>query len=674
MTAPALVFPDLSGPDRLLRALGRVTAPDPILTVSEWADRYRILSPVGSSRPGPWDTGRVPYAKAIMDALSPASPWEIVVFCASSQVSKTEIGLNWIGYSIDQNPGPILFVQPTVNTVKRFSKQRIEPTIEVNPRLRAKVRPARKRDSGNTRLSKEFPNGLLIMTGANSAAELASMPARDTVLDEVDRFPRDVEGEGDPIELARVRQETFQGKTFMCSTPTVKGLSRIMTALEQCDVQMEFRVPCPECGHRQALVFEQLKWPEGNTDQTTYECVGCQARISHAKKRWMVKNGAWARLRDNGRQESIGFHISQLYTLLGKTTWATVAKKYEAAKGKTELLRVFTNTVLGLPFAEQHEAPNWRRLYDRREPYPIGVVPPGVLFLTAGVDVQRNPARVELEIVGWGRNKERWSIDYLVIPAEVTTPDALRGVLDPILAKDWPCADGGTLPIRVMAVDSGWSQESVCAWARKHRRPAAGPAGVAAPQPRTVMVVKGAGDWGPVVRAPHKVNAAEKRRGLKLFMVGTLIAKRDTYDSLNLEAPTDRELAAGARFPPAYHHFPMYEEGFFRQITSAKLVTRYNRRGEASQAFEKDPNVPDEALDAMVYSRAAAIAYGLDRFEDAAWTRLERERGVVDRPMPFAGSAPTPASAVSTQSSAPAAMAPVSAPKRPFRGIRSGLL
>jgi phage terminase large subunit GpA-like protein len=465
---------------------------------------------------------------------------------SSGQVAKTTIGLAWAGYVIDQHPGPMLHVQPTVNTAKRLMKTKLEPIIKATPCLAAKVGPSRSRDATNTRLSKEFPNGILHATGANSPAELAGMSARDTHLDEVDRFPRDVGEEGDPADLSEVRQETFEdGKTLMTSTPTTKGLSRIDLALEQCDVEMRFHVPCPLCGHRQVLVFEQLRWPSGRPDDATYECIACRGQIAHSRKRAMVRAGAWVAIRDNGKRESIGFHIWQAYSLLGRTTWGGIARKYERSKDAPERYRTFVNTVLGLPYQEAHEAPEWRALADRREDYPLGEVPAGGLFLTAGADVQRNPPRVEVEIVAWGYGKERWSIDYRVLSMPEVTRESLKAVLDPLLATDWPCADGRTLPIRVLAIDSGWGADAVYGWARGHRQPAGGPAGVVATLPRTVAVVKGEGNWGPIVQTPRKVNAAERKRGLKVIHVGTYIAKRDTYDALRLVGPTAEERARG---------------------------------------------------------------------------------------------------------------------------------
>ena len=178
--------------------------PDPLLTVSEWADKFRVLSTVDSGEPGPWSTARTPYLKEVMDCLSPSSPIERTVLMKAAQLAGTNAGLNWLGYVVHQAPGPMLVVQPTVEVAKRFSKQRVGPLVESSPALRDLVRDPRARDSGNTVLSKEFPGGVVMMTGANSAVGLRSMPVRFLFLDEVDGYPADADDEGDPVALPSV--------------------------------------------------------------------------------------------------------------------------------------------------------------------------------------------------------------------------------------------------------------------------------------------------------------------------------------------------------------------------------------------------------------------------------------------------------------------------------------
>jgi phage terminase large subunit GpA-like protein len=267
-------------------------APEPLLLVSDWADRHRVLGSRSAAEPGPWRTSRTPYLREVMDALSPAHPARRVVLMKGAQVGGTECGNNWIGYVIHHAPGPMLAVQPTTELAKRFSDQRIDPLVEETPAIRERVAPARSRDSGNRQLSKEFPGGQLAMTGANSAVGLRSMSARFLFLDEVDAYPGDVEGEGDPVALAEACARTFgwRRKTLLVSTPTISGLSRIEREYLATD-QRRFFVPCPYCGAMQHLRFEQLVWDKGCPDSARYLCEACDGAIGEGHKTAMLAAG-----------------------------------------------------------------------------------------------------------------------------------------------------------------------------------------------------------------------------------------------------------------------------------------------------------------------------------------------------------------------------------------------
>jgi phage terminase large subunit GpA-like protein len=606
------------GSDAIEQAWREGLRPDPLLTVSEWADRYRVLSQRASSEPGRWRTARTPYLKEIMDCLSPSSPVQRVVFMKGSQVGATEAGNGWLGYVIHQAPGPIMAVAPTVELAKRNSKQRIDPLIEESDVLRERVKERRSRDSGNTVLSKEFPGGVLIMTGANSAVGLRSMPARYLFLDEVDAYPGDVEGEGDPILLAERRSATFQRrKILLVSTPKTKGRSRIEREYEQSD-QRRFFVPCPHCGDHQVLELANLRWPEGRPREAEYACSHCGALIGERHKTAMLERGEW-RATAEGAGRTAGFHLSSLYSPVGWFSWADAAEMYEQAQKVPDLMKGFVNTVLGLPYEEEAEAPEWGRLYERRESYRIGMVPERGLFLTAGVDVQKD--RIEVEIVAWGRGKESWSVDYRVIEGDTARPE-VWAKLDAVLAKDWPHISGHTLPIRVMAVDAGYATQDVYAWARQHPQASWGPAGAAARQPRTAVAVKGRDQDTALLLSVSRADAGGRRRGLRVWSVGTPVAKGELYRWLKLEWPTEEAIEAGATFPPGCCHFPQYSEEYFKQLTAERLVTRIVK-GFPRASWEKEAGRRNEALDCRVYARAAAAIYGLDRFEEQHWRRME---------------------------------------------------
>lgn len=627
------------GVEQVEEAWASGLTPDPDFTVSEWADHYRVLSSKSAAEPGRWRTARTPYLKSIMDDLSPQSPVQRVIFMKGAQVGGTECGNNWIGYVIHMAPGPMMAISPTVELAKRNSKQRIDPQIDETPELREKIKPARARDSGNTILSKEFIGGLLVMTGANSAVGLRSMPARYLFMDEIDGYPGDVEGEGDPILLAERRSATYsrRRKILLVSTPTVKGISRIQREFDNSD-QRYFHVPCPHCQHSQPLRFTQLRWPEGKPQEAKYECENCNELISEHHKTEMLANGRWVASKE-GDGRTVGYHLSSLYSPVGWFSWGDAAEMFENAQANPDLMKGFVNTVLGEPFEEEFDAPEWQRLYERREHYPMGVVPEGGLFLTAGVDVQKD--RLECEIVAWGRNKESWSVDYHTLEGDTARQDVWEK-LEGLLRKDWPHASGATLPIRVMAVDSGYATQDVYAWAKGHPQASWGGSGARAGAPRTVVAVKGRDTETALILSVSKADTGSKKRGLRVWNVSGPVAKVELYRWLKLERPTEEAMAEGAEYPAGSCHFPEYAEEYFKQLTAEKRVIKLHK-GFPRASWEKDPTRRNEALDCRVYARAAASIYGLDRFGDRQWQQMEVALGKQLKPSyaeTFAPSAP----------------------------------
>jgi len=536
--SPSVEIENFDGAEDLAKAWQRGLTPDPALTVSEWADRHRWLSSRASAEPGRYRTDRTPYMRAIMDALSPSHPAQRVVFMKAAQVGATEAGNCFIGYVIHHAPGPMLAVQPTVELAKRNSRQRIDPLIEESPALRERVRPARSRDAGNTQLSKDFPGGVLVMTGANSAVGLRSMPARYVFLDEVDAYPASADEEGDPVALAEARSLTFahRRKVFLVSTPTIRGVSRIEREFEASD-QRRYFVPCPHCGHREWLKFERLRWEPARPETAAYRCEGCERPIEEHHKAAMLAAGAWRATATSQDPRTIGFHLSGLYSPPGWKSWADIARDKEAATGSDEAERVFCNTVLGDTWRETGEAPDWRRLYDRREAWPSGTVPAGGLFLTAGADVQRD--RIEVDVWAWGRGLRSWLVDHIVIeggPGQAET----WAELDALLGRTWSHPSGVAMALVRLAIDTSYESPAVYAWARR--------AGFAQVAP--VKGVDGFNRSSPVA-GPTFVDATvagkRLRRGARLWTVAVSTFKAETYRFLRLDRPTDDEAAEGGR-------------------------------------------------------------------------------------------------------------------------------
>jgi phage terminase large subunit GpA-like protein len=599
------------------RAWREGLTPDPMLTLSEWADRHRVLSGKSSSEPGRWRTSRTPYLREIMDCLSPTSPVERIVFMAGGQLGKTECGNNWIGYVIHHAPGPMMAVSPTVEMARRNSKQRIDPLIEESPTLRELIAPARSRDSGNTILAKEFRGGVLVMTGANSAVGLRSMPVRYLFLDEVDGYPLDVDGEGDAISLAEARTRTFaRRKIFIVSTPTIAGASAIEREYEASD-QRRYFVPCPHCGHRQWLRFEQLRWDRGQPETAAYVCESCDTAIAEHHKTAMLAAGEWRALAESSGRTA-GFHLSSLYSPIGWRAWRDIAAAWEAAvskeTGSAAAIKTFKNTELGETWVEEGEAPDWQRLLERREDYRIGTVPTGGLLLVGGADVQKD--RIEASIWAFGRGKAAWLVEHRVLMGD-TAREAVWRQLAILLAETWTHDSGARMPLARFALDTGFATQEAYAFVRTARDP-------------RVMAVKGVARGAALIGTPTAVDMSQGgkrlRRGIKVFAVAGGIAKLEFYNNLRKGADVGED-GITTRHPAGFVHLPKVDAEFVQQLCAEQLVTRRDRNGFPVREWQKTRE-RNEALDCYVYARAAASAAGLDRFEERHWRELERQLGL----------------------------------------------
>ncbi|GIK75893.1 MAG: terminase [Chloroflexota bacterium] len=615
------------------RAWREGLVPDPLLSVSEWSDRHRMLSSKASSEPGRWRTSRTPYLKEIMDCLSPTSTVERVVFMKAAQLGATEMGSNWIGYVIHHAPGPMMAVWPTVEMAKRNSKQRIDPLIEESPILKELIAPARSRDSGNTILAKEFRGGVLVMTGANSAVGLRSMPVRYLFLDEVDGYPLDVDGEGNAVALAEARTRTFaRRKIFIVSTPTIAGVSTIELEYEASD-QRRFFVPCPHCGHRQWLRFEQLRWERGengtNPETAAYVCESCEVPIPEHHKTWMLEHGEWRAMAE-GSNRTAGFHLSSLYSPIGWRSWKDIAIAWERSiskeSGSSAEIKTFKNTELGETWVEEGEAPDWQRLLERREDYRIGTVPVGGLLLTAGADVQKD--RIEVSVWAFGRGKESWLVEHRVLMGDTARNEVWQS-LAAVMRETWTHETGCQMPLARLALDTGFATQEAYAFVRQVRD-------------SRLMAVKGVARGAALVGTPTAVDATsggkKLRRGIKVFSVAGGIAKLEFYNNLR-KSPEVADDGVTVRYPAGFVHLPKVDAEYMQQLCAEQLVTRRDRNGFAIREWQK-MRERNEALDCYVYARAAAAASGLDRFEDRHWRELEKQLGMVTSDPPDSSDVP----------------------------------
>ncbi|MBR4859777.1 MAG: phage terminase large subunit family protein [Alphaproteobacteria bacterium] len=550
------------------------------LTVSEWADKYRVLSQAASAESGKWKTSRTPYLKEIMDCLSANSTPKKVVFMKGAQIGGTEAGLNWIGYIIHRAPGPTLIVNPSIDTSKRNSKMRIMPMIEATKILSKCIMPQKSRDSGNTILQKEFKGGVLIMTGANAPSGLRSVPIRYLFLDEIDEYPKEAGTEGDPVDLAIQRTATFSNKKiFMISTPTIKDASRIEQAFLEGD-QRYYHVPCPYCNHYQVLRWRNVVFDSKNLTEACYKCEKCGVLWHNWEKETILARGHWIATKPLNTDVA-SFHLSSLYSPHGWISWTDIAKEFLAAKDEPSRLQVWTNTKLADPWedmaGEQIDPTN---LMIRREHFGE-YLPAGVAVLTAGVDVQDN--RLEVEVVGWGRGEESWSIEYLVLFGDPSTPE-LWGQLDEVLMRRY--AHSKNIPdlgILACCVDSGGHYTdhviNYC-YARSSSR---------------VFAIKGDGGYGkPIWPATASKSWKTKK---PVYVIGVNDAKDTLMRRLHIPDCT------------GCWHFPM-ERGheWFEQLTNEIVKKRFSHGRLIREWRPRKDGVRTEALDCRVYAYAALRA------------------------------------------------------------------
>ena len=445
------------------RAFANYTPPAD-LTVSEWAAEHRVLSRESSAEAGPWRNERTPYMVEPMNAFSDPRVREISVV-AMSQVGKSEVELNIIGYIIDQDPGSVLYIQPNLDDAKKFSRLRIAPMIRDCDTLRAKVSEVRSRDAGNTVLQKTFPGGMLTMVGSQSPSALASTPARYVLGDEVDRWALSAGSEGDPWALAAARTTTFyNAKMVAVSTPTIKGYSRIEKLFLD-GTQERWCSQCPSCGEWHNITFDDIKFDfdtTGSGRRKSYTlhsvhwccpscgCLHTEAEMRAQPARWIAENpGAIER----GRRSFWVNAFSSPWR-----SWDKIVLKFLEVKNDPEELKVFYNTVLGELWEDRGDLEDEDTMLARREDYgtredgtPVEL-PDGVLVLTCGVDTQDD--RLEYEVVGHGHYGETWGIKKGIIMGDPNYDDPWER-LDEVVSHVYKFQNGRGLTVSMTCVDSG---------------------------------------------------------------------------------------------------------------------------------------------------------------------------------------------------------------------------
>lgn len=562
----------------LFRRIAKIVAPPPKWTVSQWADAERYLSPESSSEPGKWNTDRAPYQREILDSVNNPN-YEDIIIKASSQVGKSEIINNIIGYFIDYDPSPILLIMPTVDTAEDYSKDRIAPMIRDTPALTKKVGDPKSRNGNNTLLHKKFPGGHLTLVGANSPAGLASRPIRVVLADEVDRFPVSAGKEGDPLSLGHKRTKTFWNrKKISVSTPTDADTSRIEAEYEL-STKAQWCVSCPSCGK-----FQPYEWERIRFEGVLMECVSCKEQ--HNEIEWKARPAKWIHRNPNARK--LGFHLNALASPWER--WETIIYEFQEAKKKgPEKLKTWKNTTLGEVWEEKLQENDHIKIMNRRVNYDADV-PEDVLVLTGGVDVQDD--RLEVEIVGWGLGEKSFGIAYKIFMGD-PGQQAVWDQVDTFLAKEWTRSDGVTLSISAACVDSGGHYTTevyeYCK-AREHRR---------------IFAIKGKGGKGiPFINRPSKVG---RRKDTYLYNLGVDEAKDTINGRLKIENVEK----------PGYCLFPLnkdkgYDEAYFVGLTAEYKKLKSVGGVVTYQWVKRSSSIRNEPFDLRVYAFAAFRIFNPD--------------------------------------------------------------
>lgn len=560
-------------------------APPTRLKVSEFADAHIIVTsgPLAGTK---WQTSFAPYQRGIMDAFHEPGVTHVIVK-GSSQWGKTAIAVNLVAFHIAHDPCPIMVVSPTVDPMaKDFAVNRLEPVISATPILRDAVSKKRAKDATNTTLAKTFRGGAISISGANSAASLASRAIRVLVLDEVDRYPAELPGEGSTLAIALKRTTTFRGRkrVLMASSPTFEGAP--IDAWHQRGDQRRYYVPCPACGHMHAFEWQNVKWVDDDPATARLHCPSCDHPITDAERVAILSGGTWRPEKPGRRDKAIvSFHLWEAYSPLSSLseivgTFLSAREKQKA--GDKAEMHTWQNTTLGEAVeAEQGIKVDPDSLLLRREMYPDAIdVPAGACCLTMGVDTQDD--RLELLVIGWGPGEESWIVDRQTLSGDTSRPEPWAA-LDQALDQPYRHASGQDLYIQATCIDSaGHRTTMVYDYAEKKAA-------------RKVFAIIGRDGQRPIVSSPSPKRWGRDERQVPLYTIGVDAAKALWVSRFKM---TERG--------PGFMHLPSADwcdAEFAAQLTSEKLVTKFHR-GQRMQVWRKI-RTRNEALDCSVYGLGA---------------------------------------------------------------------
>jgi phage terminase large subunit GpA-like protein len=488
-------------------------------------------------------------------ALGPDDPCRVVTLQKSVQIGGTIAANVFTLGTLDMAPCDFLYVHPTDDNARRWSKTKLKPMLKSLPRL-ARQFPEKSRDGGDSVLFKERVDGRgsILISGANSPASLSMVSMSRQVQDDLSKW--EVNSAGDPEVQADSRSEAYQfAKIFKVSSPTVMPGCRITTNYRS-GSQEELQVPCPHCGHYQTLEWGNMLavTPEENPDDAHFTCIECGCEIREHHRRTWAGLERWVAHNPKAATYHRSFRLWGVYLPL--QSWPQLFRRWLDAKGDPAREQVFTNDVTGLAWEVKGDAPPWEELRDRAKasPYRRGQVPAGALVFTMGIDCQKD--RVEWQLIGWGTQGRRWVIEHGVVHYHIAEPEA-REELDKLVTTRWRNAAGRDIGVDMAAIDGNAWTEEVWQWAKRH------------PSSKVIMVRGVAPDSAPllarVMRERNPRTGKVLRYSRRFFNFATSVLKMALYR--NVRKPDPEEFG--------FVGFPMdLEDDYFEQLTSESRVPK----------------------------------------------------------------------------------------------------
>ena len=591
------------------------------MTVTQWADAPggRVLDPDTSAEAGPYRSARTPYMRGPMDAFTDDEVVEIDVM-SGSQVAKSTAIQNMIGYCIDQDPGPAMYVVPREKDVDYATQKIFKPMINLSAALRSHT-TGRPRDLLGDFFT--FDRMTLYFAWAGSPAEMAQKAIRYLFFDEPDKYPPFAGKEANPIDLAEKRTRTFWDRKIvkMCTPTTVEGY--IYSSFMRSNMQ-KYHIPCPHCGEFRVWTFGQIKLPKTLREpdeirekaDVWYECEVCAERIYEDQKAELVAEGLWVpegqiidadgniQGRPKRSKRHSGFQISALVSPFPGVSWPCImADWFEAntsegiAIGK---LLDFHNATLGEPYKETGKKLKASEVRKLTAGISRGTVPEDTILLVAGADYhksQRGMVRIDYEVRAFS-----YGLKNCVISAGSVT--SFEKLDDEVLLSPFPWADAAVnekrpwLAVMVLFIDAGYKPDDVYNYARRH--------------PGIVIPTKG--EPGPCLKPlrPSDLETATERRlsryqrrkyrGMQLLIVDTSYFKDQVTSWVEPVFDEEGKIIAGP-LTSFYDEIPSY---WFTEFTNEQKVKVRDRRGNTRWVWQPvTTGAPTHSLDTAVLAAAA---------------------------------------------------------------------